>query len=477
MNQEQTFTISEVSKGIQQALSAAFSGMIWVVGEIQGLDRAKHGKHWYFQLCETDGDGEVYRLSCTLWSRTRDALFGAQGKLKGIIKSDEPLDGIKVRALCKIDFYPPFGKLSLHVHDIDPAYTLGDLEARRQALIEKLTQLGVLHKNREILVPEVPLRIGLITSDGSAAYNDFMKELEHSGFAFKVLLCDARMQGEEAPPTIRRAFVALETLDPDLIVLIRGGGSRLDLSWFDRESVVHCIVGCSRPVITGIGHEIDVTISEMAAHTGLKTPTAAAGYIVDRVRDYLSHVHELGGEIADAVTQRIEAEESHVKQTMDLLMTRIQLGLREGRNLLHSLPHRLISAAGFLVERERSKLTGMAGSLVAGRNLRQFEDQRIRLSNAALQLCHRFARRRESETHVLDLWAERCRLLDPVRTLDRGYALLRDAEGRTIKSVKQLAPEDCFFIKLRDGNVEARAEKIHKEGNHDGKEKRQLEIW
>lgn len=477
MTNEPTFTISEVSKGIQQALKAAFSGMIWIVGEIQGLDRAKHGKHWYFQLCETDGDGEVYRLSSTLWNRTRDSLFGPRGKLKGVINADEPLDGIKVRALCKIDFYPPFGKLSLHVHDIDPAYTLGDLEARRQALIEKLTQQGVLRKNAEAVMPEVPLRIGLITSDGSAAYNDFMKELELSGFGFEVMLCDARMQGEESLPTIRAAFATLEKKKPDLIVLIRGGGSRLDLSWFDRESVVQRIIHCPCPVVTGIGHEIDVTVAEMTAHTGLKTPTAAAGYIVDRVQAYSDRVDELASEIVYAISQRIDKEKNRIRQTVDLLMTRIQLGLREGRSLLQTLPQRLASVAGFMLERERSRLASMAAGLAAGRNLRQFEDQRVLLSRAALRLKHAYSRRSEAEMHRLDLWAERCRLLDPVRTLRRGYALLKDEKGKTVKSVEQLAPKDRFVVALRDGRVVASAEKIDKEGTDGGQEKKQLEIW
>ena len=304
MTTERTYTIAEVAKGISEAIGAAFPERIWVVGEVQGLDRNRHGRHWYFQLCETRGDGEVHRLSATLWSRVRERLFAPGGKLAGVMDLSGPLDGMKIRALCRLDFYPPYGKISLHVEDIDPAYTLGDLEARRQALLEKLRRTGALDRNKSKPLPEVPLRVGLVTSLGSAAYSDFMKELERSGLAFHVLVCDARMQGEETAGTVRAALRTLAALEPDLFVVVRGGGSRLDLSWFDREEVVTSVVKAPRPVITGIGHEIDVTVFEMAAHTGLKTPTAAAAFLVKRVREFLDRVHTLGAGVAEAAVRR-----------------------------------------------------------------------------------------------------------------------------------------------------------------------------
>ena len=294
MGDEATYTIREVSEGIGRALKQAFSEKLWVVGEIQGLDRSKHGKHWYFQLCETDGDGELFRLSATIWNRTREKLFGAKGKLAGTIDAEQPLDGTKVRALCRLDFYAPYGKISLHVEDIDPTYTLGDLEAKRQALIEKLTKLGTLHNNAEQELEEVSLKLGLITSDGSAAYNDFMNELKNSGIGFSVALCDARMQGEETIPTVCAALATLERRGVAAIVIIRGGGSRLDLSWFDREEVVKGIVRCKIPVITGIGHEIDVTVSEMAAHTGLSRLTEFDLYGIHALQVFLRDAIAVG---------------------------------------------------------------------------------------------------------------------------------------------------------------------------------------
>lgn len=477
MGDEATYTIRELSEGIERALKQAFSEKLWVVGEIQGLDRSKHGKHWYFQLCETDGDGEVFRLSATIWNRTRDRLFGTKGKLAGIIDAEQPLDGTKIRALCRLDFYAPYGKISLHVEDIDPTYTLGDLEAKRQALIEKLTKLGTLHDNAERELEEVPMKLGLITSDGSAAYNDFMNELKNSGIGFDVALCDARMQGEEAIPTVCAALATLERRGVAAIVIIRGGGSRLDLSWFDREEVVQGIVRCKVPVITGIGHEIDVTVSEMAAHTGLKTPTAAAAFLVERVGTFLDTVTELGRGVGRAALREVETEELAFMNTAGRVVAGTKLMVAEAFALIRDAPRRLVHLAQMVTERQGAALAGMAGRLVAGRHIRRFEDLNVDLSKIVLRLSHGFSERSEKERHRLDLLTERLRLLDPSRTLDRGYALLRDKEGKTIKSVLELTKGDRFRAVMRDGRVAATVEKIEKEEINGGKEKRQLEIW
>lgn len=477
MNEEKTYRISEISLGIQVALQETFPEKLWILGEIQGLDRSKHGKHWYFQLCETVDEGEVYRLSATIWNSIHRSLFGPRGKLKGIMDPGEDLDGIKIRALCRLDFYAPYGKISLQVQDIDPAYTLGDLEAKRQAVLEKLSRLGILHKNKELPLEEVPLTLGLVTSAGSAAYSDFIKELENSGFAFRILLCDARMQGEEAPATIRAALKTLDGRKVDAIVLIRGGGSRLDLSWFDREEVVSGIIQCSCPVITGIGHEIDVTLCEMAAHTGLKTPTAAAAFLKERVTSYMNQVMETASSMARSTTQWIEREELSLKYNVTRFAGSIRVALTEERGFLRDVPRKLFAAVRFFHERSCAFLNRAGGRLRAGRHMQCFEESRVRLSRAVLNLNHFWSRRCEREEHRLILMAERCRLLDPQRTVRRGYALLKDPSGKAIKSVEILGPEDRFTAVVRDGRIEAEVVQIEKEEAHGKKEKRQLEIW
>ncbi|MBU0753991.1 MAG: exodeoxyribonuclease VII large subunit [Planctomycetes bacterium] len=474
---EKTFSIREVAEGIAVALGMAFPDAFWVVGEIQGLDRGKHGKHWYFQLCESQGDGDVYRLGATLWNRTRDRLFGAKGKLRGLLDPKENLDGIKIRALCRADFYAPYGKISLHVDDIDPAYTLGDLEAKRQALIEKLTASGRLFKNKDTHLEEVPLRLGLITSEGSAAYNDFMKELEKSGIGFEIFCCDARMQGEEAPATIRAAFAALKRIKPHALVLIRGGGSRLDLSWFDREDVVNLIIDSPCPVITGIGHEIDITVCEMAAYSGLKTPTAAAVFLIDQVHDYLETVNDAERRIVRAAAERMVTASMKFRELVIGFANQVRWSLSETAGFFQDAPRRLVSGMALRLEQERGFLDRVPGMLTSGRALRRFEDQRIRLSRAGLRLMHGWARTREREESALTFLAERGRLLDPAHTIQRGYALLTDPTGKTIKSVEELEQNDPFVAYLRDGLVKARVRQIEREESHGGKEKRQLEIW
>ena len=477
MNGTQTYTIREISGGIERALHSAFPEKLWVVGEIQGLDRARHGKHWYFQLCETEAGGEVCRLSATIWKGIRDRLFGPNGTLTGVMNLDEQLDGIKIRALCRLDFYAPYGKVSLHVQDIDPAYTLGDLEAKRQALIDKLTKLGTLHMNSEKALVDVPLKIGLITSGGSAAYNDFVKELNGSGIGFQLLLCDARMQGKQAVPTVRGAFAALGKHDPDAIVLVRGGGSRLDLSWFDCEEIVQEIIRCPQPVITGIGHEIDVTISEMAAFAGLKTPTAAAGFLVERVRGYMDRTRELVSGVAAAARALTDLEKAGLKESASHMVSYTRMVLLEEEGDLRESRTRLVSAARMLNEKRGTELEKTWSRLAAGPYVRRLDQLRISLSRATLMLDNAWQRRCEKETHAADLMAERLRLLDPRRTVSRGYAVIRNSEGKTVKSVEMLNRSDRIVAELRDGRITSRVEDIEKVGSNAKKEKRQLKIW
>jgi len=475
--EDNTYTISEISRGIESALSSAFSDKVWVVGEIQGLDRARHGKHWYFQLCENRDDGEVFRLSSTIWYGNKTALFGPNGKLRSVIDPEEPMDGMKIRALCKINFYAPYGKISLIVEDIDPTYTLGDLEAKRLALIEKLTKEGTLLQNRSLTLDEVPLRIGLITSIGSAAYNDFMKELEKSGVGFNLFVCDARMQGEKTVSTVRAAFYTLLKKSCDAIALIRGGGSRLDLSWFDREEIVRTIINCPVPVITGIGHEIDVTVCEMAAYSGLKTPTAAAVFLVKRVQEYLSEVYEIGVRISRAATDKAQQEENILRRRWDEIISLTRMLLLEDNAFIRNTPGRLVSSAGLQLAEALSSITTLAGNVASGRHIRRLENLRMDLSRSSMELTQSSSRRCEKEEHFLELASARVELLDPVQTLKRGYALVRDKRGELVKSVESLAEKDRFYAILRDGKITADIKKIEKEGDHDRKEKRQLEIW
>ena len=287
-----SFTVAELGERIKQVLNDAFGDELWVEGEIRNLSRARSG-HMYFDLVEPEPDGSAGRqpeatVSVALFRFNRERVEETLRRHGGMAMED----GMKIRIQAKLDFWPPGGRLQLYMSGIDPNFTLGELEAERLRLLEKLHDEGLLTKNRSVSFPVAPLRIGLVTSNGSAAHHDFWDELVNSGLAWEVLLADTPVQGADAPPRIAAAIGAVGQAGVDVIAVVRGGGSRTDLVAFDNELVARAIAAASVPVVTGVGHEIDRTIADEVAHEAQKTPTACAVFIVSAARAHLESVEK-----------------------------------------------------------------------------------------------------------------------------------------------------------------------------------------
>ena len=294
---EPTFSVGELNHAIAEALVDAFPRQIWVRGEIQQFHKSRNG-HAYFELVEKDGGRD--RVRAVL----RVALF--RGEVPGVNRALEEVpgvrltDGVEVRIRGRVDFYPPVGRLQLVMNGIDPVFTVGRLAADRERVIRTLAGEGVLRANAALELAPVPLRIGLVTSGGSAAYHDFLEELGASGHAFRVAHVDVRVQGGAASRRIAFALRRLAQLELDAIVLVRGGGARSDLAAFDSEIVARAITEMPVPVLTGIGHEVDRTVADEVAHTCCKTPTAAAGVLVSHVDDFCARLARISHRVAVA---------------------------------------------------------------------------------------------------------------------------------------------------------------------------------
>jgi len=363
------------------------------------------------------------------------------------------------------------------VQDIDPEFTLGELEARRKALLERLQQEDLLDRNAQRPLTEVPLRIGLITSVQSAAYNDFIKELSDSGYGFRVIVCDARMQGDESLTTVPAAFRTLEAHSPDLIALVRCGGSRLDLSWFDREEIVFSIVHSSVPVVAGIGHEIDVTLSQMVAHSGMKTPTAAAAFVHARVAAYLEQMIEMGDSLTRAAMRCTEREVEALSRGADRIRLGCRAAMSDATGFLQNLGQRLASSLLQRVASETEHLGLAVNKLVAGRHIGRLARTAHELERGGERLGRMAIRTIENSIQHLALLREKGRLLDPGNVIKRGFALVRAKNGAIVKEVEGLKRGDPLTVQLRDGRLSTEIKNINQEVLDDQEEGHQLEIW
>ncbi|OGS35141.1 MAG: exodeoxyribonuclease VII large subunit [Elusimicrobia bacterium RIFOXYC2_FULL_34_12] len=284
-------SISQLNNRIKQVLNDSFNSGLWIHGELYRYeldvlkaDARPYGQV-YFELVEQDSATKERKatISAMIWGEERIRI---NEKLMSLTSGLVLKDGLHIKVKCNVDFYPPQGRVQIRITDIDPEYTIGKMALEKKLILEKLKKSGLLEKNKKIQIPLVPLKIGLITSVGSAAYNDFVDELKKSKYSFSIFVCDARMQGADLETEVRNSIYTLNKQDIDVIAIVRGGGSASDLMGFDKEGVAVAIAKSEKPVLTGIGHQIDRTIADEVSNQSFKTPTATAQFIVEKVHNF-----------------------------------------------------------------------------------------------------------------------------------------------------------------------------------------------
>lgn len=402
---ERTWRVGELTARINRALASAFPTEVWLRGEIDGLKAPNRSGHQYFSLCERNNRrGPVSTLPVTLLDQSRRRIERELAAWPDFALRD----GLEVRLRAKVQF--AFGRLSLLVSQLDPAHTMGALAADRERVRAALATDGLLDAQRRLELPLVPLHVGVVTSDGSAACEDVLAELTGSGLGFRVSLADAQVQGGGADLSIVRALVRLLEVRPDVVLLVRGGGARTDLATFDGERLSRGIAKYPLPVLAGIGHEIDTSVVDECAHATFKTPTATAAFVVDRVRAALGRA-----EAAWAGVARVAVA--------DLA------GADEG---VAARGARLVALATTAADRATERLDARAvrvGSLA-----------RARLSLASSRL---------------DVLEARASAADPARLLARGWSLTRRADGALVRGVADAPAGTALVTTVRDGTIES----------------------
>ena len=403
MPEKRILSVRQLNEAISDAMRVAFPSTVWVRGEVQRLPAdAARRPHIYFELHETGQSGAAeYQIPVSLmsWDRTR---YGLGRYLDGTDPDFQLANQMEVCLECQVDFYAKFGKLSLKIVGVDKSFSLGRLEAQRRETLAFLQAQDLLEQNARIPLAKLPLRIGLITSPGSAAERDFMTGLESSPYAFAVTLRGAKMQGEQLQGEVVRALQFLQNCSVDAIVITRGGGSRADLSWFDQKDLAVAIATCAVPVITAIGHEIDRSIADAVAHHSCKTPTAAAEYLVERVGEAAARVDEAVSRLRDAVEDILLVTRGRV-EVGDRLVRASRSILLNGRLRFQNAASRLQRRLATQLNSRQRKLLALETRLVTrttavvNRRAAQLDRQQLRLAGGATRVLME-ARRHHQET-------------------------------------------------------------------------------
>lgn len=424
---EPTYSVGELCGAINDVLRRGFPEGVWVRGEIQSWNGA--GKHAYFSLVEAvDGRKSTISVSCFEFTRTRLRPLLARHGLS-------LADGVKVRIRGTLDLYAPSGRLGLKMSDIDPRFTIGELALEREAVVRRLKESGLYDRNRTTVLAPVPLRIGLVTSFGSAAYHDFIQHLTESQLGFQIMVADARVQGDTAVVEIVERIEQFgRRTDLDVVVLIRGGGSRTDLAAFDHEDIATAIAHCPLPVFTGIGHEIDTAVADEVAHRSHKTPTACAGALVDLVLDYIGATEDVWLAIEQIAEGALTSLLHHVDSVANNIRHRVLAGVDRGAARLDQRAERLRAEALRVVERA---------------------EQRVGQSVLELRRTPQVLAAREQQ---VDAVAERVRLLDPAVTMARGWSITRTIDGRTVRSIADVQVGHELITTFANGTARSRVE-------------------
>ena len=427
---EPTFSVGELADAVNGALRRQFGDGVWVRGEIQGYSE-KNG-HAYFKLVESGGDKRAV-LDVSFFANVRMRLRPLLQRHRLYLA-----EGMKVRVFGVLDYYAANGRLSLKMAGIDPRYTLGEMAMERDDVVRRLVASGLYDANRRHVVPTMPLRIGLITSVNSAAWHDFMHQLHDSGHGFGVRVIDVRVQGDFAEEMLTAAIRTLgRRSDIDVLVVIRGGGSRTELAMFDSESIAMAIATAGVPVFTGLGHEIDRSIADEVAHTAFKTPTACAVALIDAVQSFAIRAEGAWAEIAARADRRLDRSDAGLLETA------------------RRIEQRTVGA----VERAGQRLTDRAHR-VSLSSERLLDHGEAALGRAAVRLGQRPLSCTAEQLRTIDQIEARVRLLDPVHTLARGWSLTRTADGQIVRSVADVAPGAETITTLADGSFTSRTQSV-----------------
>ena len=472
------YTVARLNEEVKAVLASAFPAPIWVVGEISGFNKSAHKRHVTFHLAERDESGKtVSEVSATLFDRTRKEITA---KLAAAGDPFRLEDEVTVRLRVRVELYVPWGSYRVLVDDLDIHYTLGEAARRREEIVRRLTEEGLLGLNTSLPFPALPLRVGLITSLGSDAYNDVLRTIQESGYAFRVTAHGARVQGNQTEPSVLNALDWFREREDafDVVLVCRGGGSRIDLAWFDSEALGRAVATFPLPVVVGIGHEQDLSVLD-AVGRRCKTPTAAAGFLVDRVRDSLERAEQIGSAILELASRHLREERvaglerarrlaraaSHlVEHSARELTHRRERAIRGARALLQEsareLRRRALAiprAAWVSVGQQRALLDRSARQVVQGarRDLAVATD-RVNQLAAALE-----PGSRRGLAHELERTEARYRrlfLVDPRRVVERGYSILRQADGTVLIDADTAPAGTPVSAELKRGRLRLRSE-------------------
>lgn len=459
INDKTIFSLLEVTNSIKKTLEERYKSAFWIKAEMNKLNHYSQSGHCFPEIIEKKDGKIIAEIKSTLW---RDDYQNINQNFLRILK--EPLkDGIKILFLAKISFDPAFG-LSLQIIDIDPQYTLGDLENEKRETIKKLQMEGIYDKNKMLQLSFLPQRIAIISVETSKGFGDFLDVIDKNSWNYKFfyLLFPSILQGDKAVSGIIAQLERIRKVIHhfDAVAIIRGGGGDVGLSCYNNYELAKAITLFPIPIITGIGHVTNETVCEMIAHTNAITPTKLAEFLLQKFHNFSVPIQKAKEKIVDRSRRLLSEENTKLESELKLFRSITVSILNNNENRIKNANYAIQQQSQFIVKNNYEKLNVLqAKTRIATKfNLNQLKVAVIQLKEK-LEIQPRLYLK-NSEL-ALENIEKNIQIMDPINVLKRGFSITY-LNGKAIKDVSQLEEGAAINTMLFSGTIDSTITKINK---------------
>ena len=465
VNEKTIFSLSEVALSIQRTLADRYQNSFWVKAEMNKLNRYPHSGHCYPDLVEKFQGKIVAELRANIW---RDDFDAINARFLEVLH--EPLkEGITILFSAKITFHPVYG-LSLRILDIDPVFSLGELEREKQETIALLRKEGIFGRNKLAFLPLLPQRIAIISVQTSKGYADFIKVTGENPWGYKIfhMLFPALLQGENAVESILNQLKFVERVKHhfDAVEIIRGGGGDIGLTCYNNDLLARTIALFPIPVITGIGHSTNETVSEMVAFKNAITPTELADFLIQHFHNFSVPVNRAREIIVAEAQGVIRHEKLKMLNLVRFFKAISMANAGNRRNELDRLTARLLGQSSHFLKFMKEKQVDQHLKILEKSVTTQIQEHRRSVTVSAGRLRSGVTVFTAGEKVRITQSEKLVEIMDPIHVLKRGYTITK-INNRILKNVSDLSPGDQLQTILADGEITSITQSVTKNISHE----------
>ncbi|MFM7684217.1 MAG: exodeoxyribonuclease VII large subunit [Bacteroidota bacterium] len=454
MTDKQIFTLQQVASSIRKTIEHRYAQSYWVKAEMHKLNRFPSG-HAFPELVQKEGDKIIAQLGGTIWKQQLDRI---NQRFISVVK--EPLkDGLNLLLLVKINFSETYG-LSLQILDIDPSFSLGELQKQRDETLKKLSELGILNKNQLLEFPLIPKRIAVISADSSKGLSDFMEVLETNepGYKFFTYLFPAYLQGDAAVDSIIGTLKKIKSIQQhfDLVVIVRGGGAEVSMTCYNHFELCETIAEFPLPILTGIGHSTNLTVAEMVSFRNAITPTKLAEFLIQTYREFDQQIKDLQTQLFSISKNNLQTSRNEFDALIRLFKTISISSLEQNASILMNEQNKLDRTVQYRIDKHRTTLNQIRLNFgyVAKNNLNRNESKLTEAKNILEQKLLNLFERSKNELRIRENKVE---MLDPMHVLKRGFSITT-LGGQTIKKNNFPKKGDLIQTTTAFGKIDSKVE-------------------